>query len=232
MPILAQRRDFYVLYYVLPGLSDAIELAIIRQFSRDLPSAVDDQAIRLWTTHQLVEGARIEKNETRYSAFDRPKLPRPDDRLRHRTRHRYRIAEWMIEVQNSYGLTEGIHHVMIAIGMERIAAIVTRDRDGYAAMAHFMDRRDAAPTRRSPIAPILNIKIDGWQRHYRDTRLGAKVEGPACLLFWLHCQAAAMSAHHATPKSIAQHCSGDMRERGRCRVSALVYVQIDVETPF
>ncbi len=231
MLVLAQRRD--AISYVLSGLSDAIEVAIIRQFSRDLPSAVDDQAIRLWATHQLVEGARIEKNETRYSAFgDRPKLPRPDDRLRYRTGHRYRIAEWMIEVQNSYGLTEGIHHVMIAIGMERIAAIVTRDRDWYAAVAHFMDRRDAAPTRRSPVAPILKIKIDGWQRHYRDTRLGAKVEGPAYLLFWLHCQAAAMAAHHATPESVAQHCSGDMRERGRRRVAALVYVQIDVETPF
>ena len=81
----------------------------------------------------------------------------------------------MIEVQNSYGLTEGIHHVMIAIGMERIAAIVTRDRDWYAAVAHFVDRRDAAPTWGPPIAPILKIKIDGWQRHYRDARLGAEV---------------------------------------------------------
>jgi len=71
----------------------------------------------------------------------------------------------MIEVQNSYSLTEGIHHVMIAIGIERIAAIATRDRDWYAAVAHFVDRRDAAPTWRPPIAPILKIKIDGWQRH-------------------------------------------------------------------
>jgi hypothetical protein len=152
LPILAQRRD--AVRYSLPGLSDAVELAIIRQFSRDLPSAVDDQTIGLRATHQLVESARVEKNETRCTAFgDRPELPRPDDRLRHRTRHRYRIAEWMIEVQNSYGLTEGIHHVMIAIGMERIAAIVTRDRDCYGAVAHFMDRRDAAPTWRPFIAP-------------------------------------------------------------------------------
>jgi hypothetical protein len=132
-------------------------------------------------THQLVEGARIKKDETRWTAFgDRPKLPRLDDRLRHRTRHRDCIAEWMIEVQNSYGLTEGIHHVMIAIGMERIAAIVTRDRDGYAAVAHFVDRRDAAPTWRPPVAPILKIRIDGWQRHYRDARLGSPDWSAGC----------------------------------------------------
>ena len=39
-----------------------------------------------------------------------------------------------------------------------------------------------------------------------------------------------MAAHHATPESVAQHCSGDMRERGRRRVGALVYMQIDIET--
>ena len=231
--VLAQRRDAIYLYYVLSGLADAIEVAIIRQFGRYPPSAVDDQAISLRATHQLVEGARIKKDETRWTAFgDRPKLPRLDDRLRHRTRHRDCIAEWMIEVQNSYGLTEGIHHVMIAIGMERIAAIVTRDRDWYAAVAHFVDRRDAAPTWGPPIAPILKIKIDGWQRHYRDARLGAEDEGPAYLLFRLDGQAAAMAAHHATLESVAQHCSGDMRERRRRRVAALVYMQIDIETAF
>src|SRR5258708_13883761 len=112
--------------------------------------------MRVGAPHQLVEGARIEKDETRWPAFgDRPKLPRLDDRLRHRTRHRDCIAEWMIEVQNSYGLTEGIHHVMIAIGMERIAAIVTRDRDGYAALAHFGTRRTAAPTSAPPKEPAV-----------------------------------------------------------------------------
>ena len=155
-------------------------------------------------THQLVERARIQKNETCCTAFgDRPELPRRDYRLRHRTRHRDRIAEWMIEVQNSCGLTEGIHHVMVAIGMERIAAIVTRDRDWYAAVAHFVNRRDTAPTWRPPIAPILKIKIDGWQRHYCYARLGAEVKGPAYLLFGLHCQAAAMTADHTTLESVA-----------------------------
>src|SRR5260370_18578205 len=104
---------------------------------------------------------------------------------------------------------------MIAIGVERIAAIVARDRDGYAALAHFADRRYAAPARRPPVAPILKIKIDGWQRHYRDTRLGAEVEGPAYLPFGLGRQAAPMAAHHVTPEASAQPCSGDMRARGR-----------------
>jgi len=39
----------------------SVELAIIRQFNRDQPSAVDDQAIRLRATHQFVEGARIKR---------------------------------------------------------------------------------------------------------------------------------------------------------------------------
>jgi hypothetical protein len=85
--------DIRVIAFLPNQLSDAIEVAIIRQFGRYPPSAVDDQAIRLRATHQLVEGARIEKDETRWTAFgDRPKLPRLDDRLRHRTRHRDCIA--------------------------------------------------------------------------------------------------------------------------------------------
>jgi len=141
--VLAKRRD--AISYVLSGLSDAIEVAIIRQFGRYPPSAVDDQAIRLRATHQLVEGARIKKDETRWTAFgDRPKLPRLDDRLGHGTRHRSRLGERMIEVQNSYGLTEGIHHVMIAIGMERIAAIVASDRDWYTAWG-FQGKSPANP---------------------------------------------------------------------------------------
>jgi hypothetical protein len=138
----------------------------------------------------------------------------------------------MIEVQNPHGLTEGINHVMIAIGMERIAAIVASDRDWYTAVAHFVDRRGTAPAWCPSIAPILKIKIDGWQRHYRDARLRTEGEGPAYLLFRLDGQAAAMAAHHATLESVAQHCSGDMRERGRRRVAALVYMQIDIETAF
>jgi hypothetical protein len=40
----------------------------------------DDQAIRLRAAYQLVESARIEKDETRWTAFgDRPELPRADD---------------------------------------------------------------------------------------------------------------------------------------------------------
>jgi hypothetical protein len=53
--VLAPRRDAIYLYYLLSGLADAIEVAIIRQFGRYPPSAVDDQAIRLRATHQLVE---------------------------------------------------------------------------------------------------------------------------------------------------------------------------------
>ena len=80
----------------------------------------------------------------------------------------------MIEVQNPHGLTEGIDHVVIAISMERITAIVAGDRDRY-----------AAPARRSLAASVLKIKIYGWQRNHGDTRFGAETEGPTDLLFGL-----------------------------------------------
>src|ERR1700730_18595458 len=78
--VLAQRRD--AIPYVLSGLSDAIEVAVIRQLGRDSSYPIDDQAIRLRATHQLVECARIDNDETRRTAFsDGPELPRLDDRL-------------------------------------------------------------------------------------------------------------------------------------------------------
>jgi hypothetical protein len=136
----------------------------------------------------------------------------------------------MIEVQNPNSLTEGVDHVVIAIGVERIAAIVAGDRDRYAALAHFVDRRDAAPTRRPSIAPILKVKIYGRQRDHRDTRLGAEIEGSANLLLGLDRKAAAMATNHATLEAVAQNCRCDMRERGRRRIAALVDMEIDVET--
>ena len=140
------------------------------------------------------------------------------------------IGEWVVEVQNPNGLAKGIDHVMIAIGMERIAAVVASDRDGYAALTHFKDRRDTAPARRPSATTVLKIQIYRRQRYHRDTRLGAEVEGPADLLFGLDRKAATMATNHATLESIAQNRSGDMRERGRRRNAALVHMQIDIET--
>jgi hypothetical protein len=185
----------------------------------------------LRATYQLVESARVEKDQTRWTAFgDRPELPRADDGLGHRTRHRERIGERMIEVQYPHGLAEGINHVVIAISMERIAAIVAGDRYRYAAPAHFMDRRDAAPARRPSAAPILKIKIYGRQRDYRNTRLSAEIEGPAYLLFGLDRKAATMTTDDTTLEAVAQNCRANMRERGRRRIPALVDMQIDVKT--
>jgi hypothetical protein len=48
---------------------------------------------------------------------------------------------------------------MIAISVERIAAIIAGDRDLYAALTHFVDRREAAPSGRPSAAPVLKIKI-------------------------------------------------------------------------
>jgi hypothetical protein len=136
----------------------------------------------------------------------------------------------MIEVQNPNGLTEGIDHVMIAVGVERVSAIIAGDRDRYTTLTHFVDRRDAAPAWRPSIAPVLKIKIYGWQRDHRDARLGAEIEGSAHLLFGLDRKAATMATNHTTLESVSQNCRRDMRERGRRRIAALVDMQIDVET--
>jgi hypothetical protein len=136
----------------------------------------------------------------------------------------------MIEVQNPNGLTEGIDHVMIAVGVERVSAIVTGNRDRYATLPHFMDRRDPTPAGRPSTAPVLKIEVYSWQRDHRDTRLGAEIEGSAHLLFGLDRKAATMATNHTTPESVAQNCRRDMRERGRRRIAALVDMQIDVET--
>ena len=122
-----------------------------------------------------------------------------DDRLRHGTRHRERIGKRMIEVQNPDGLAEGINHVVIAISVERVAAIVAGDRYRYAALAHFVDWRDAAPAWRPSLAPVLKIKIYDWQCDYRYPRLGAEIEGPAYLLFGLDRKAATMATNYAPP---------------------------------
>jgi hypothetical protein len=124
----------------------------------------------------------------------------------------------MVKVQNPNGLTKGIDHVMVATGVERIAAIVASDRDRYAALAHFVDWRDAAPARRPSANPVLKIKIYGWQRDHRDTRLGAEIEGSANLLLGLDRKAATMATNHATLEPVAQNCLRDMRERGRRRM--------------
>jgi hypothetical protein len=136
----------------------------------------------------------------------------------------------MIEVQNPNGLTEGIDHVVIAISVERIAAIVAGDRDRYAVLTHFVDRRDAAPARRPSAAPVLKIEVYGRQRDHRDTRLGAEIEGSANLLLRLDREAATMATNYATLELVAQNCPGDMRERGRCRIAALVDMEINVKT--
>ena len=153
---------------------------------------------------------------------DRPERPRPYDRLWHGTRHRSCIGKRMIEMQNPNGLTEGINHVVIAIGVERIAAIVASDRDRYATLTHFMDWRDATPARSASAAPVLKKEIYSGQRDYRDPGFGAEIEGPAYLLFGLDRKAATMAANYATLEAVPQNRYCDTRERGCRRIAALV----------
>jgi hypothetical protein len=70
----------------------------------------------------------------------------------------------MIEVQNPNGLTKGIDHVMITIGVERIAAIIASDRDGYATADAFR-----GPAR--PHASVASVHRTGPEG--KDLRLAA-----------------------------------------------------------
>ncbi|HVA12110.1 MAG TPA: hypothetical protein VNF99_02565 [Stellaceae bacterium] len=171
----------------IPVSSELIEFRIIRQFLRDLPAAIDNEAIRLWTANELVEGTRAEKDESRRTAHANiPERCGADDRGGYRAGKGGHISKGMIKMHDPHRLAEGLDHVVIAIGMERVAAIVAADGDGNPAAAHFLDRCDAAPTRCPTALAILKIKVDRRQGHHGDPRLGAKIDGAASLRFGLN----------------------------------------------
>ena len=68
-------------------------------------------------------------------------------------------------------------HIEIAIGVEGIARVVGRDRDGNAARLHLVKQRHASPARRgAAVAAILEVEIAHRQRHHCQPRLGCLVE--------------------------------------------------------
>jgi hypothetical protein len=90
-----------------------------------------------------------------------------------------------------------------------------------------VDRRDAAPARGPFTAPVLKIKIYGWQRDHRDTRLGAEIDGSAHLLFGLDRKAATMATNApatcaslvAAGSPLSSTCRSTSRPRSEARRS-------------
>jgi hypothetical protein len=142
---------------------------------------------------------------------------------------RRRIRQRMVEVQDPDRLAKSIDHVVIAVGMEAVAAVVAGDRNRNAAAAHFMHEGHPAPAWGAAACAILKVKIDRGQRHHRHLGLGQEIECPVGLLFGLHREAATVAGDHAAVIAVAQGRAGDMRQRCSARVVGFVDVKVEVE---
>ena len=80
-------------------------------------------------------------------------------------------------MQNACGFAHHLHHIQIAIGVERIARIIRCEGDGNAARLHFMHKGHAPPTRRAPRLAILQIHIAHGQDHNRNAGISAGLDG-------------------------------------------------------
>ena len=74
-------------------------------------------------------------------------------------------ANGIVEMQDAHALAPDLHHVEIAIGVERIARVVAGDHRLDARRFQFVQRGDAAPARRAAGVPILQVHIAHRQRH-------------------------------------------------------------------
>ena len=77
-------------------------------------------------------------------------------------------------MQNS--LLEGVDHVVVAVSIEAIAAIIAGRRDANATLEHLMNHCHTAPAWRSTSHPILEIHVYGRKRDDGDFGLRKKVQ--------------------------------------------------------
>ena len=132
-------------------------------------------------------------------------------------------------MENTHRLPVGIQHIVIAIGMKAVPAIVTCGRDTDAAAEHFLDDGDAPPARRAIFLAILQIHVDGRQRNDRDFGLGNKIERAVNFAFGLVRQAAAMTADDTAFVAVPHRGARYQGQGGGGRVVGLVDMKIDVK---
>src|SRR5258707_620277 len=119
----------------------------------------------------------------------------------------------MIEMQDANGLAKRVDHVVIAVGIETVAAIVAGGGNADSALDHLVHHRDPAPTRRAAAVPVLEIHIDRRQCHDGYVRFSQQVERPVDLTLALHRKAAAMATDDAA--LVAVRCRARVRSTGR-----------------
>src|SRR4030095_11919214 len=87
------------------------------------------------------------------------------DRGRHGGEGERPVAERMVEMSNAGGLGHDLEHVVVAEGVERIAAIVGGDRQVDASTLELVQQRDAAPARRASGAAALQVHVANRPRY-------------------------------------------------------------------
>ena len=83
-----------------------------------------------------------------------------------------RIGQRMIEMRDAHRLAIGVEYIVITVGKETVAAIITGRRDEDAALAHLLHDGDATPAWRAAGRAILQIHIDCRQRDDGNLGLG------------------------------------------------------------
>ena len=161
---------------------DERQFLVVRQLAGLAAAVPDHDAVGLRTRHQLVHRARVEQDQVSRRAGAQHAVVDAHDRGRHRVTERRRVAVRMIEMQDAHRLAERVHHVVIAIGVERIAAIVARDRDRHAGAPQLLDQGHAAPARRAVGHSVLQVHVDGRQRDDADAGLRDQRDGARDLL--------------------------------------------------
>ena len=145
----------------------------------------------LGSAQQLAVIARAEQYE-----IDRASLGDLGLDAHHRCRrhsHQTRpFADRMIEMGDPHRLCEHLERVVIAIGVERVAAVVARCH-GPAARSELVEQGHAAPARRAVAGAIHQIEVAHRQTDDGQTRLGDQIHRPVRFRGRLQRQAAAMA---------------------------------------
>ncbi len=207
------------------------EFGIVGDGGRHHPAAVDHDTVGLGPRDQLVHAAGVEGDKTRrHAGFETAAgSGEAGDRGGQRADEGRRLRDRMIEVQDAHGLPERIDHVVVAVGVEAVAAVVAGGGDGDPALAHLAHERDAPPARCASGHAVLQVHVHRWQRDNRDAGLCQQVERRQCLRLGLHRETAAVAAGDAPGVTVAQRGTRHVRQRVGVRVAALVHVQVDVE---
>ncbi len=86
--------------------------------------------------YDFVECARVEHDQARRpSGGDPAMIGQLGDLRRRRSDQRRRIRKRMVEMQDPHRLPKRVDHVVVAVGVEAVAAIVARRRDRNSALS-------------------------------------------------------------------------------------------------